>query len=309
MQKIVILLGGWSEERAVSLVSGAQIEKELQQLEYETIRLDPHDFSSYQKLIEHLLTLKPALVFNALHGAEGEDGRMQALLTMHEIAFTGSGYRACALAMDKIISSKLAKTLDIPVPEQLVLEKYMEKNAENTCQLNFPLVIKPYDSGSSCGISILSDQKGLKTALAEAWQYSDKAICEKFIPGRELTVSILGDRVLPVVEVKPKAGWYDYTNKYTGGNTVYEVPAKISRQEQQIIQAYAQKAFKLFGCEVYGRVDFRYDGKDFYFLEVNTLPGMTELSLTPMAAAAAGFSFGMLLEEIIQLSLNRKLGK
>jgi D-alanine-D-alanine ligase len=270
------------------------------------VSIDPQAYQSYQLMMDDLLEIKPEIIFNALHGAEGEDGRLQALFALNKLAFTGSGFRACALAMDKIVSSKLAKTLDIPVPQQTVIEKYMGKNREITCQLNFPLVIKPYDSGSSCGISILSDNSGFEQALAAAFEFSDKVICEKFIPGRELTVSILGDSILPVVEVKPKAGWYDYTNKYTGGKTVYEVPAKISAAEEKIIQDYALKIFRLMGCEVYGRVDFRYDGEKFYFLEVNTLPGMTELSLTPMAAQAAGFSFGKLLQEIIRLSLKKK---
>nr|MDA3813996.1 ATP-grasp domain-containing protein [Candidatus Cloacimonadota bacterium] len=171
--------------------------------------------------------------------------------------------------------------------------------------IDFPIGIKPNDSGSSVGISIINKESELYEAIKLAFKYSKKVILEQFIDGRELTVTILGDEALPVVEIIPNDGWYNYKSKYTKGKTIYEVPAKLTSEEKNKIQKQALDVFTLFGCEVYGRVDFRYDGEEFYFLEVNTLPGMTLLSLTPMAAKEAGISFKELLIKIIELSLNR----
>ena len=279
MKKIIILQGGKSEEREISLITGREIEKELISIGFSVI------------------------VFNGLHGAEGEDGRIQALLSLNNIAYTGSDYRASAIAMDKVISSILAASAGVPIPKQYIINNEADHPEKITSQLDFPFVVKPSDSGSSFGISVVRNEEEINSSILEAFKFSNKVICEQFIPGRELTVTILGHQILPVVEIKPKNGWYDFKNKYTSGNTVYEVPAKLSDEENEIIKNYAVKVFARFGCQVYGRVDFRYDGERFYFLEVNTLPGMTSLSLTPMAAKEAGYSFGELLKEIIKLSI------
>lgn len=305
MEKIIIMLGGKSEEREISLISGKEIAKELSK-DYDVVVIDPNDYSSYIEMIAIILEEDPYIVFNGLHGAEGEDGRIQALLSLHKIPFTGSGYRASAIAMDKILSSSLASSVGIPVPKQLIIDAKMKDYSLVTEQIKYPIVIKPNDSGSSYGISILQNDNNLDSAIQDAFLYSNKVICEEFIPGRELTVSILGDKILPVLEMKPKQGWYDYENKYTAGNTIYEVPADISEKEEKIIKKYAIKIFDYFGCEVYGRVDFRYDGDNFYFLELNTLPGMTALSLTPKAAKQAGYSFGKLLKQIVELSISNR---
>ena len=167
------------------------------------------------------------------------------------------------------------------------------------------MIIKPNDSGSSVGITIINEERELGKSLKHAFEFSKKAIIEQYIEGKELTVTILGNKALPVVEITPNEGWYDFKNKYTKGKTIYNVPAKLKTDEVINIQAKALAVYKLFGCEVYGRADFRYDEKDFYFLEVNTLPGLTELSLTPMAAKEAGVSFKKLLYKIIEYSLDR----
>jgi len=153
------------------------------------------------------------------------------------------------------------------------------------------------------GIAIIAKEDELFSAVAEAFKYSRKVLIEKFIDGRELTVTILDGKALPVVEIKPLNGWYDFTNKYTAGNTTYETPARLTVEINNEIKEKAEILFRSMGCSVYARVDFRFDGDDLYFLEVNTLPGMTPLSLTPMAAKAAGYSFDQLLEEIIRISL------
>jgi D-alanine-D-alanine ligase len=301
--KVVILAGGFSEEREVSLESSAQIAKTLKK--YEIFMLDPSGFDDYCHLIKEIKRVNPLIVFNGLHGAEGEDGRLQALLELEKIPFTGSGYQASCLAMDKIVSHKLAKQIGLKIPDNVILASSDPISIKNILQkISVPMVVKPNDSGSSVGITIVQDETNLKKAIQTAFQYSSKIICEKYITGRELTVSILDEVPLPVVEIKPKQGWYDFNNKYTHGKTIYEVPAKLVNSEKDTIQSQALAIYKLMGCHSYARVDFRYDGNDFYFLEVNTLPGMTELSLTPMAAAEAGYDFEELLEKIIATSLN-----
>jgi len=306
IKKIIILSGGFSEEADVSRTTSAEIEKTLNENGIDIIIIDPVEFDSYSEMIIKINELKPDIVFNGLHGAEGEDGRIQSLLALGNIHFTGSAQRASAISMDKYISGIIANYLEIKLPKRRLIYKGFEYDFESIIKnVDFPMVIKPNDSGSSVGISIINKESELQGSLRHAFIYSEKAIIEQFIDGRELTVTILGNEALPVVEIIPNDGWYNYKNKYTKGKTIYEVPAKLNIYEVTTIQKQALDVFKLFGCEVYGRVDFRYDGKDFYFLEVNTLPGMTPLSLTPMAAKEAGISFKELLFKIIELSLNR----
>ncbi len=306
LKSIIILSGGYSEEADVSRTSSKEIKKALNENGKNVILLDPAEFDSYSEMIKRINELKPDIVFNGLHGAEGEDGRIQALLTLNNIPFTGSAQRASAISMDKYISGILANYIKIKLPRRRLVYKDYEYDYKPIINhVGFPMVIKPNDSGSSVGISIINEESELDESLKYAFGYSEKAIIEQFIDGRELTVTILGKKALPVVEIIPNDGWYDYKNKYTKGKTIYEVPAKLNSDEVSIIQKQAMDVFTLFGCEIYGRVDFRYDEKDFYFLEVNTLPGMTQLSLTPMAAKEAGISFKELLYKIIELSLNR----
>lgn len=305
-EKIIILSGGFSEEVSVSKITSAAIEYSLQNSGFQTMVLDPVVFGSYTALLIKIKELEPLIVFNGLHGTDGEDGKIQALLELEKIPYTGSDSRSSAIAMDKEISGFIAQQIGLKIPHRVCL-KSDEELSWNVLeeQFEFPFVIKPNDSGSSVGISIIRDQQEIMPAFLEAKKFSDKVILEEFIKGRELTVTMLDGKALPVVEIKPKNGWYDYTNKYTKGNTIYEVPAKLFEKEIETIQSNAQKIFDTIGCSVYGRVDFRYDGKDFYFLEVNTLPGMTELSLTPMAARCAGIDFDQLLLKIIDSSLKK----
>ena len=306
LKNIIILSGGFSEEADVSKITSMEIGRSLNEKGINTILIDPTEFNSYSKMINRINELKPDIVFNGLHGAEGEDGSIQLLLALENIPFTGSAQRASVISMDKYISGILAEYIQIKVPKRRLIYKDYEYDFNLIFQnIDFPIVIKPNDSGSSVGISIINKESELYEAIKLAFKYSDKVIIEQFIDGRELTVTVLGDKALPVVEIIPIDGWYDYKNKYTKGKTIYEVPAKITNEEVKTIQKQALDVFTLFGCEVYGRVDFRYDGKEFYFLEVNTLPGMTQLSLTPMAAKEAGLSFEELLFKIIELSLNR----
>ncbi len=303
-RRIVILTGGFSEESDVSKVTSSEIAKALKSKNYEIKMIDPIEFKSYSKMIIAIKEFEPFIIFNGLHGAGGEDGRIQSILSLENLPFTGSGYKASAISMDKYVSGILAKYIGIITPERYLIYKDFEYDIDLISErLGFPMVVKPNDSGSSVGVSIIKNKNEANNAIDKASKFSKKILFEKFIEGRELTVSILGNKSLPVVEIKPKDGWYDYTNKYTKGKTIYEAPAKLTSEEKAKIQEDALRVFNLFGCKAYARVDFRYDGKNFYFLEVNTLPGMTPLSLTPMAAKEEGYNFKELLEEIIKLSL------
>ena len=304
-QNIAILSGGFSEEKEVSKVTSSEIATALDKAGFNTFLVDPSNFDSYGSMIQKIKEKNPKVVFNGLHGAEGEDGRIQSLLSLHQILFTGSNYKACAISMDKYISSQLAHSIGVKTPKHILLKKQDEVVCDDlTYEIGLPMSIKPNDSGSSVGISIVNKANDIPEAIEKAFNFSDKILCEQYIKGRELTVTILNDTALPVVEIKPKNGWYDYQNKYTKGNTIYEVPAKLSKEETSRIQEIALNIYFLFDCKSYVRVDFRYDGNDFYFLEVNTLPGMTPLSLTPMAAKEAGYDFTALLMEIINNAVN-----
>jgi len=302
-QKIVILKGGYSAEREVSLVSATEIGKTLASIGYEVEILDPATFKSWEALTLQIKEIQPRIVFIGLHGGEGEDGRLQALLTLAQIPFTGTGYIASAIAMDKFLSKLIAKELNVPIPAyRLIYHQDVLHLDDIVNDLGLPLVVKPNDSGSSVGVSIVKTKEDLLDAINQAFQYGTRVLVEEFIEGRELTVTILDGKPLPVVEIRPKAGWYDYVNKYTKGQTEYLVPAPLTNAEAKRVQQYALSIYQLMNCQSYSRIDFRFTGKEFYFLEVNTLPGMTSLSLTPMAAKASGVDFGSLLETIIRTS-------
>ncbi|MFO7659843.1 MAG: D-alanine--D-alanine ligase [Candidatus Cloacimonadaceae bacterium] len=310
MQKIVVLLGGKSPERKVSLVSGSEISKQLKLNGYQVIEMDPADYETGHELISAIDVRKPDLVFIGLHGGEGENGILQAMLAGSRIPFTGSDYKASAVAMDKLLSKIIAMQIEVPVPKHKILYKsdYQLNRLQSFDDYQktllksgsaHELVVKPNDAGSSVGVHIVKAEKSWLKALADAFRYAEKVLVEEYIEGRELTVTILDKEALPVVEIKPHNGFYDYPNKYTSGNTDYIAPAELNQTEVNMVQDYAVRIWQAMECSGYGRIDFRYDGKTFYFLEVNTLPGMTPLSLTPMAAKAVGISFGDLLDRII----------
>lgn len=310
MKTIVVLKGGNSPEREISLVSGTEIAGALNTLGFIVRELDPQDYPQLADLLEAIRAEDPALVFNGLHGGSGENGELQAALQLAGVPFTGSNAKASALAMDKYISKLIVEQEGVPVAKHILLranllEDYRDSRdyAAFTESLGLPLIVKPNDAGSSVGIHLVHTLEELKPAVADAFRYCNTVLMEEYIPGRELTVSILDGKSLPVVEIRPKAGWYDYQNKYTKGKTEYLAPAPIHESIAQLVQLYAERSFWALGCTVYGRVDFRLNEDRLYFLEVNTLPGMTPLSLTPMAAKAAGLSFCDLLQNIIRSSV------
>jgi D-alanine-D-alanine ligase len=231
---------------------------------------------------------------------------------MRGVKYTGSGVTSSAMAMDKNISKIMFNHYEIPTPRWMMLKKGSAVNIKKVDEsiklvMGYPAVIKPNDEGSTVGLSIVQpdvEDVQLQNAVDEAFSYSDCIMAEEFIEGRELTVAILGDEALPVVEIKPKDGFYDYEHKYTKGMTEYFCPAELPDELAEIIREKAMVAHKSLGCKVYSRVDFRLNSKgEFFCLEVNTLPGMTELSLVPKAASAIGLSFTDLLNRIIELSL------
>jgi D-alanine-D-alanine ligase len=311
-QRVVVLYGGNSPERKVSLVSGAEIGKQLKLNGYQVIEIDPADYQYGHELIRVIHSEKPDVVFIGLHGGEGENGVLQAMLDGSKIPYTGSGFKTSAVAMDKLLSKLIAEQAMVLTPGYYVItEEDFNSNSypdyyeckKIVCEgsENHELVIKPIDAGSSVGVHIITDSNNLVIALTDALQYSDRVLVEEFIEGRELTVTILDGKALPVVEIIPHDGFYDYPNKYTAGNTTYQTPAKLTDAETIMVQTLALKIWHAMECSGYARIDFRFNGNDFYFLEVNTLPGMTPLSLTPMAAKATGMSFGDLLDKIISV--------
>jgi D-alanine-D-alanine ligase len=250
------------------------------------------------------------IVFNALHGGVGEDGTLQACLDYLGLAYTGSGSLASGLAMNKNISKQLAAIAGVPVADDVILDRSQINNLDIGPQLvdkiGLPMVIKPNSQGSSVGVTIVDSVEALPAALAEAAQLDRIIMAEQYIDGSELTVTVLGGRALPVIEIRPKQGFYDYRNKYTDGSNEYLVPAPLDEATTRAVQQAALEIYQIHDCRVYARVDFRLskEGRH-YYLETNTLPGMTSNSLVPKSAQAAGIDFPELLDQIIRLSLEK----
>jgi len=247
------------------------------------------------------------VLFLALHGGQGEDGTLQALLDLTGVPYTGSGHLASALAMDKDLSKHLFRAAGVPTADWLMAPATAEQ-VEAT--LGFPVIVKPSKQGSTVGLSIVRTRAELQPAVDEAFVHDDEVMIEQFIAGRELTVGVLGDETLPVGEIIAKHEIYDYECKYTPGMAVEEFPARLTDDETKTVQSLARKAFVALKLRGYARIDFRMspDGT-FYCLEANTLPGMTQTSLIPQAAAAAGISFPELCDRIVQLALDRRGGE
>ena len=330
--KITVLMGGTSSERNVSLASGIRIVEALRSRGHAVTSLDPAkgvisageeralstgkvgteppSLESLSKFAEgaflpNLTSMKEIrdadVAFLALHGGQGEDGTIQALLDMAHVRYTGSGHLSSALAMDKDLSKKLFTAAEVKTADWLMAPATVEQ-IEGI--LGLPVVVKPSKQGSTVGLSLVKKREDLAPAIEEAGKYDDEVMIERFIPGRELTVGILGDIALPVGEILPKHEIYDYECKYTAGMATEEFPAKLSPEATEKVQQQALAAFKALKLRGYARIDFRLTSEgEFYCLEANTLPGMTELSLIPQGAAAMGISFPELCERIVRLAL------
>ena len=243
------------------------------------------------------------IAFLALHGAEGENGKLQACLDLYGVPYTGSGYLGSALAMDKELSKTLFRSSGIPTPPGVTLRRG-EAVPES---IGFPCVVKPCSGGSSVGTSIVTEPEKLPAALAEAFSCDEAVLVEKYIRARELTVGVMDGRAMAVIEIIPKTGFYDYKNKYQAGLTEEICPAPISPEDTARVQRLAERVYEALHLEAYGRVDFLMDKADgeLYCLEANTLPGMTPTSLIPQMAAAEGMDYGELCEKIIEVSLKK----
>ncbi|NOQ97663.1 MAG: D-alanine--D-alanine ligase [Calditrichae bacterium] len=336
--KVAVLLGGTSAERDVSLVSGLAISKALAEAGHQItavdcafgdrviddwdseindiIRVEHSDFETKKqeldrnimRTVQFLIENKIDVAFIALHGGYGENGQIQALLELMKIPYTGSNSLASGMGMNKHISKILFQKQGIPVANWLKLDHPEEIDNANITRMGYPLVIKPNDQGSTVGLTIVQEKNQIEPAIELAFQFSEMVLAEKYIPGKEVTISILGELALPVIEIIPEHGIYDYECKYQKGKCQYVVPAELSEKTTSDLQKYALQAYQTLGCRHYARVDFRLSPQDQPFcLEVNTLPGMTPTSLVPKAAKAIGIGFSELVDRIANMAVDKNL--
>ena len=294
---ILVLKGGWSAERKVSLDSGESCATALREIGY---RVTEVDIKRDMVQLLDALDPKPDVVFNALHGRYGEDGSIPAILNILKIPYTHSGLLPSALAMDKFQAKTLLLSAGIPFPRGTVADR---KALAYRLPIDPPIVVKPINEGSSVGVQII--RQNASFVDFEQWQEGQKLLVEEFIPGRELTVAVMGDKALGVTELQPKSDFYDFDAKYTYGKTIHKCPAPIDANVSAEAMKYAELAHKVLGCRGISRSDFRYNdtagepGK-LFMLEVNTQPGMTSLSLVPEQAAMAGISFAGLVDWMVK---------
>lgn len=294
---VAILMGGWSAEREVSLVSGKPCADALEARGHRVTRVDPtRDLAALLKALEP----RPDVVFNALHGRWGEDGNIQGVLNILGIPYTHSGVLASSVAMDKPLAKTVFEAAGIPCPSGQVVTV---DDIRAGRVIDPPYVIKPIDEGSSIGVHIV--QKDGNRPPVDDWPFGKDVLVEPYIAGREFTVSVMGDRALGVTELRPHTGFYDYEAKYTDGKTTHLCPAPIQEDLAGQLQEYAVTAHRVLGCRGVTRADFRYDDTAgepgrIYMLEINTQPGMTPLSLVPEQALAAGISFEDLVDWMVE---------
>lgn len=341
---VAVLMGGLSSERAVSLSTGRMILESLDKDKYNVMPVDTAVFSGSARRIlpgsetevaaiseaeKGLKSIGPLysitdmvaskdykvdVAFIALHGKYGEDGTIQGMLELLGIPYTGSGVLASALAMDKIMSKRVLRFSDVPVPESIDFTDKAELNniflEEIVLPLGYPIIVKPNRQGSTIGMRKVESEKELRQAVEEAFKYDSQALIEQFVTGTEITVGVLGNgnpQALPIIEIVPAKGFYDYEAKYTPGATNEIVPARISESATERARALALTAHKALGCRGMSRVDMIVKpDDDIVVLEVNTIPGMTPTSLLPTAAKAAGIEFPELLDRLIQLALEEE---
>jgi D-alanine-D-alanine ligase len=308
--KVLVLMGGTSAEREVSLKSGTAVAKALRSKGYQVEALD---FNS--NIINKIQELRPEVVFIALHGKPGEDGSVQGLLDLLGVPYTGSDLATSAICIDKILTKKYLQLEGIPTaPYQIISQSDYRQDVQSFChnlvgQLGLPLVVKPPAQGSSIGTMIVRNEAQIGPALEQAFLYDSDVLVEQYIAGSEVTVAILGNReveVLPIIEITSVNEFYDYDSKYTQGKCQHIIPARISQEIQQKITRIAENTYRSLGCRGFARVDFRIDESgNPYVLEVNTIPGMTEMSLVPDAARAAGIDFTELVDRVVKLAMER----
>lgn len=297
--RIGVLMGGVSSEREISLISGRTVIAALRGEGCDVISLD---ISDNVKLVRKMLKeAQIDVAFIALHGRFGEDGTIQKLLKSLNIYYTGSHAKASSLALDKILSRKTFRDAGIAVPEHRVITSKVNVEGNN---FRFPFVVKPSSQGSSIGLSIVENKKDLSLAIQLALRYNKRVIIEEYIEGREITVGILDDQALPVIQIVPKRKFYDYQAKYETGMSDYLLPAPLTDDQYLKAQEVALSAHRSLGCRAFSRVDMIMRKEEPITLEVNTIPGLTQNSLFPKAALAAGISFNQLCVKLIKLAIS-----
>ena len=337
--KIAVVCGGLSNERDVSITSGTCVARALREKGHKVVLVDLYygysgsyddpaelfereqedvaysvkeETPDIEKILaqgdgsrigKNVLEICKAadISFLALHGEDGENGKLQATMDMHGIKYTGSGYLGSAIAMNKEVTKIMLRSSGIPVPEGVVLSK------GEYAEVGFPCVVKPCSGGSSVGTSMVGSKSEYSVALELAFKYEDHVLVERFIKGHELTVGVMGGKAMPVIEIIPKAGWYDYKNKYQAGLTEEICPAPISAEDTERVQRLAERVHTALMIDVYCRADFLMDNEsgELYCLEANTLPGMTPTSLIPQMGREQGLDFGEVCEKIIKLSMEK----
>ena len=287
---IVVLMGGLSSERKISLLTGKACSKALKKKGYKVVDLDAKGY-----FVDELKQLKPKIVFNALHGKYGEDGFVQSILESLKIPYTHSGVLSSSLAMDKELSRLIFIKNNLKVPKYFLLQKDHEGNLNkkiNNKKIKFPIVIKPINEGSSLGVSICKNKKQFTSKYKKLKENYDRILVEEYIPGREIQVAVMGEKALGAIELVPRRQFYDYTAKYSNtAQTQHIMPAPLSPKKYKEILGLAKKAHKLLGCRGITRSDFRFFKNKFYLLETNTQPGLTKLSLVPEIAQYCGIKF------------------
>jgi D-alanine-D-alanine ligase len=306
--RIAVLKGGRSLERQVSLRSGTRVQDALERLGHDVTGLDVG-----QDLVVRLRALKPDLAFVALHGRDGEDGTVQELLEALGIPYTGSGVSGCMRCMDKVAAKHAMRDAGLPTPDFFAFTEtaFRELGAADALdaieeRLAFPIVVKPADQGSALGIRFARTAADVPAAIVAAFSYSSRVVLERHVHGRELAVAILGDEALPVVEAVPREeDFYDFSSRYTIGRTTFVCPAQLPAEVTARVEEIALAVFRLLGCHGFARVDLMLDdatGEPFV-LEANAIPGLTDTSLVPQAAEAAGLSFDAFVERVVELAV------
>ena len=341
--KIVVLAGGTSTERDVSIVSGTDVCKALRSKGHQAILVDvffgkeganpdtafceEYDLEADVEYIKSFngqvkeagssgrdffgpavldLCRAADVVFLALHGANGEDGKVQAAFDLYRIPYTGTGYLSSAMAMDKGITKKLFSVSGVPTPHGVVLCKGKCTRSLADYGMEFPVVVKTCCGGSSIGVYIAHNQEEYEAALDGAFSYENQVVVEEYIEGREFSVGVVDGKAYPVIEIAPLEGFYDYKNKYAAGAAVETCPAEITEEQTKRMQKYAEDGCRVLGIEGYARLDFLMkENGEMYCLEANTLPGMTPTSLLPQEAAVLGMDYPALCEELIRISLKK----
>lgn len=342
--KIVVLAGGTSTERDVSLVTGAMIYKALKKKNHDLVLLDVYlgyegdasdifsidkdwseNFGTISEINPDISAVKALrhdnpecaigpnvieicsqadIVFLALHGQNGEDGKIQAMFDLLDIKYTGTDYISSALSMDKAISKELFTKYGIPTPKGITICK-SDRQIVDAWSI-YPCIVKVNCGGSSVGVYMAEDKTQLEEALEKAFKYESRVIIEQYIAGREFSIGVMDGKALPIIEIAPKVGFYDYKNKYQAGSTVETCPADLDANVTKAMQSCAETVYRALRLKTYARMDFRMDSEfNFYCLEANTLPGMTPTSLLPQEAAAIGVNFEELCQQIIDISMKK----